>query len=144
MRSADRARLRRRSLALVPAAAACVLLGLQASGCSDGPVFCTAELVPGIAIKIVDAETGAAAACGASAWLVSGSWSELLDDAWNCSAPDSLQSPWIEGAFERAGSYTVLVLKDGYVPWSRTGVRVSGYDCHVQTVNLEARLVRSE
>jgi hypothetical protein len=119
------------------------VLSSHLAGCDDGQGFCTAQSVPGIAVKVLDADTGGAAACGATAWLVSDSWSERADSPWNCSAPDSLQSPWIEGAFERAGTYTVLVLKEGYAPWSRSGVRVSKDDCHVHTVSLEAHLVRA-
>ena len=80
---------------------------------------------------------------GAVAWLVSGSWSEEMDASWGCTEPDTLQSPWLRGAYERAGSYSVLVLKDGYVPWSRSGVRVFEDKCHVITVSLEARLERN-
>jgi D-serine deaminase-like pyridoxal phosphate-dependent protein len=43
-------------------------------------------------------------------------------------------------AHERPGTYTVTVEKDGYQTWSRTGVRVRDGECHVQTVELTARL----
>jgi len=113
------------------------------AGCSDGPFSCTAESVPGIEVKVLDAETGHPAACGAVAWLVSGSWSEEMDASWGCTEPDTLQSPWLRGAYERAGNYSVLVLKDGYIPWSRSGLRVFEDECHVHTIRLEARLERN-
>ena len=120
-----------------------VALCTAVAGCSDGPSFCTAESVPGIEVKVLDAETGHPAACGAVAWFVSGSWAEEMDASWGCTEPDTLQSPWLRGAHERAGNYSVLVLKDGYIPWSRSGIRVFEDECHVLTVRLEARLERS-
>lgn len=142
--SSKRARIARQRIAVCGAAAMCAALVLPFAGCNDGPMFCTAESVPGIAIKVVDAETGEPAACGAAAWLIAGSWSELLEDSWNCAEPESLQSPWLKGAHERSGTYTVLVLKEGYIPWSRSNVRVVQDDCHVHTVTVEARLVRRD
>ena len=111
------------------------------AGCGDGPTACTADFRPGVSIKILDSETGLPAACDAEAWLISGSYSENISDSWRCSQPDSLQSPWLNGAHERPGIYTAIVLKDGYVPWFRSGVRVFEDNCHVHEVKLEARLV---
>ena len=43
-------------------------------------------------------------------------------------------------ARERAGTYQVEVTADGYQPWVMTGVNVMADECHVETVQLMARL----
>jgi hypothetical protein len=43
-------------------------------------------------------------------------------------------------ALERAGLYDLAVTADGYKPWSRSGIPVTGDICHVVTVPITARL----
>ena len=62
---------------------------------------------------------------------------------WGCDMPDSLTLLILRGAYERSGVYTVLVLKDGYAPWSRDEIEVREDACHVLTVELKAMLVRN-
>ena len=45
-------------------------------------------------------------------------------------------------AYERRGTYTVSVSANGYATWTRSGVLVTGDQCHVATVPLTARLAR--
>lgn len=40
-------------------------------------------------------------------------------------------------AEERAGTYEIVVRKDGYMEWSQDGVVVTRDRCHVQTVRLD-------
>jgi hypothetical protein len=47
------------------------------------------------------------------------------------------------GALERPGTYTVTVDKPGYQQWKQERVRVRDGSCHVQTVTLQANLVRA-
>ena len=109
------------------------------NGCDDFHT-CTDEEVPGISVKILDAESGRIAVCDATVWFLQGSYAEKVENP--CGAiPDSLQWPYVIGAAERAGTYTVLVNKAGYVPWVLTNVEVTEDDCHVHTVDLVARLV---
>ncbi len=115
---------------------------LSFSGCDSGPMACTEELVPGVAIRVFDAESGLPAACGATGYLVSDSYSEELVSASTCSLPDSLQDPELRGAFERPGLYSVVLIKEGYRRWSRSGIIVRQGVCHVSEVKLEARLSR--
>ena len=136
-------------LVLAASALPFLLLGLllvACSGCSDDGLFvCTAESVPGISVKILDAETSLPAACGATMWIESDGYAEKVESSFHhCNGPDSLLYPFFRGAHEREGNYTVLVLKDGYVPWIKTGVNVTGDRCHVRTVSLEANLVPEE
>jgi len=122
-----------------------VLVAFGALGaCSDNPGFCTAVEIPGVRLKVTDSSTGVALACSANAWLIEGEFMERLEPTGNCSAPDSLASPWMEGAYERPGVYTILVMANGYLPWVKSNVEVKLGPCHVVGVvfdvdlNLEA------
>ena len=130
-------------LAQAPLTIAAALVCVMLAGCVEDGVVCTAEYVPGITIEVRDAATGAPAACGATAWFISGSWSEMSERWWGCDMPDSLSLPILRGAYERSGVYTVLVLKDGYAPWSRDEIEVREDACHVLTVELKAMLIRN-
>ncbi len=48
----------------------------------------------------------------------------------------------LRGANERPGTYTVVILKDGYQTWKKEDVRVRADECHVRTVSLTAELIR--
>jgi hypothetical protein len=52
--------------------------------------------------------------------------------------PDSALT--LHGVYERAGVYTVILRKVGYQDWIRTDVIVNRDECHVITVQLDARL----
>ena len=41
---------------------------------------------------------------------------------------------------ERAGTYQVSVVADGYLPWAQGRVRVTADDCHVRLTRLLVRL----
>jgi hypothetical protein len=41
---------------------------------------------------------------------------------------------------ERAGTYEVSVVVDGYFPWAQGGVRVTADDCHVRLTRLLVQL----
>ena len=117
---------------------------LAVGGCDavNGLRSCDTESVPGLMIKVLDAATLQPVACGADVWAIQDTYSERFDTHCYDSLPDSLQDPWARGAHEREGTYTVLVARDGYRPWSRAGIRVMADECHVQTVRLEALLER--
>jgi hypothetical protein len=119
----------------------CLLL----HGCGTDPThICTGEFVPGICVSVIDATTGQPAACGATGWVIENGYSQAMDDQCQAGLPDSLQSAALCGAWERAGIYTVFIVKAGYQPWSRGRVVVRADECHVHTVALEARLERDE
>ncbi|MBE0567990.1 MAG: carboxypeptidase regulatory-like domain-containing protein [Krumholzibacteria bacterium] len=128
----------------VPAAAvlACLLLG---AGCFDsgGPGDCPAQVLPALSLKVLDAETLLPAACGARVWAMDGDFVAELEPYCDGALPDSLQYPFVAGPEERAGTYTVLIAKDGYEPWSRAGIVVKDGVCNVETVNIEVLLVRA-
>ena len=123
-----------------------LLLATALCSCDDSsphsPRPCTAEYVPGIEVMILDAETRLPAACGATVWLTDDGYLELAVDHCVEGRPDSLQYPWIMGAYEREGVYTIVVTKAGYESWSMSSVQVTGDECHVHTQRLEAYLQR--
>ena len=138
--------MNKQPLALAASAFPFLLLGLilvACSGCDlNDPGFCSDNSVPGISVKIYDAETSLPAACGATMWIEAGGYTEKVEsEFYHCDRPDSLLSPLFSGAHEREGNYTVLILKDGYVPWIKNGVTVTGGPGHVRTVRREAYLV---
>jgi hypothetical protein len=101
----------------------------------NGP--CTTSVEPGLIVRVVDSATGAAAAHEASGLAVDDEYQETLRNP----APEDTAAELLYGADEREGIYTVSVAKSGYRPWVREEVRVTGDECHVRTVNLEARLI---
>jgi hypothetical protein len=121
------------------------VLCLLSGGCdSDTALLCTDELVPGICVSVVDAASGQPVACSACGWVIENAYSEALEGFCHPSLPDSVQDSRLYGAWERAGVYTVFIVKPGYRSWSRSGVEVTEDECHVHTVFLEACLERNE
>lgn len=111
-------------------AAVVVLLG----GCSLTAPICTMEARPGITVEVRDDATGASALAGAIVVAREGAHADTADVF-----PPMTTAGLVH---ERAGTYLVTVEQEGYQPWSRGNVRVTRGECHVNTVALEARLVR--
>lgn len=112
------------------------VLGLLA-GC-DLPfeTACTDELRSGIAVSIVDAQTGASLA------NLEGARAIAREGAYADTAMFYGSSAGI--AYERVGTYTVTVEHPDYLLWSQSGVRVREADCgHVRTEPVTARLQRA-
>ena len=117
-------------------------------GCSQRPndteepnplakAMCTADLRAAVSIEVRDMATGEPAACGASAEIRDGDYVEPLTGQGSCAiAPET----FLEGAWERVGTYTVTIRKAGYQEWVRSQVVVIADQCHVQTVTLQALL----
>jgi hypothetical protein len=103
------------------------------SACPRGD--CTAILLPGIRVTIVDGTTGNPFAGDVTVTVTDGSYTETD------SPPPLPAGPRVSSlAGERPGTYRVEVLAPGYVTWVRTNVRVTRDDCHVRTVDLTAEL----
>jgi hypothetical protein len=106
------------------------------AGCNliTGPT-CSLEARPALTVDVRDSTTNAPAGRGARIIARDGAFADTVlvptDDA------ELFPYPL---AHERAGTYTVTVERDGYRPWSRSGVRVTKDECHVRTVALTARL----
>ncbi len=102
---------------------------------------CTPSWEAGLWVRVLDAETGIAAACGAIAWASEGAYTDTLRTS-GCDLPDSIQTGIMTGLYERPGIYDVHVEKAGYHSWHRADVKVikKKCDCHVRRTTLEARL----
>lgn len=116
-----------------------VLLPATLSGCGImDPGACTTDVQPAVIVEVRDAATQAPAAAGATGTVREGSFSEGL-------RPYDLgeNALRLQGPYERPGTYTVTVDKPGYQQWEQESVRVRDGSCHVQTVTLQANLVRA-
>ena len=113
-----------------------LIVSIALTACEfNGP--CTTSVEPGLIVRVVDSVTGVPAAHGASGFAVDDEYQGTLRNI----APDDPAGALLYGADEREGTYTVSVAKSGYEAWVREEVRVTGDECHVRTVNLEARLI---
>jgi len=122
-----------RILALLTVAAAAM------RGCITGTV-CTTQFVYGINITVVDSAT-ADPPSEATLLATSGTFTDSVGprapSQWVANGPLVLV---LSTAGERAGAYSVTVRSPGYRNWTRTGIRVTANECHVNPVNLTARL----
>ena len=114
---------------------AIVLSALLVYGCDLFPIgVCTDQLVYGIEVTVRDSTTGELLGVDPTGVLRDGSYRETME-------PAGTSRLW--GAPERPGTYDVEITAQGYRTWNRQGVEVemerSG--CHVETVELEARMV---
>jgi hypothetical protein len=117
-----------------------VMLPATLSGCGFmEPQICTTDVWPAIVVQVRDAATQAPAASEATGVVRDGSFTRLMrpDDYLG---EDALE---MRGAEERPGTYTVTVDRPGYQQWKQEHVRVRDGSCHVQTVTLQASLVRA-
>jgi hypothetical protein len=101
----------------------------------DGTLFgvaCETIALPGIQVTVRDSVTGAAI-------------SDARVIARLGTAADTARFP-LDGvyplAYEKAGTFEVLVQHAAYRTWVRTNVRVTEDECHVKTVPVTALLQR--
>lgn len=131
-----------------------LLVGALALSSCDAvfPRNCTAEAIPAVEVIILDAATGAPAACDALLVARDGAYVDSVSvrrwfglapgDTTNvCRVYQTLNQ--LEAAYERPGTYSLRVEKPGFAPWERSGVRVRSTFCHVQTARFEVRLARA-
>lgn len=117
-----------------------LVVQLQRASMQVTPV-CTTEARPGIIVTVVDSVTGDPPAT-ATFIARSGAY---VDSVMRSRAPIVVNgSPvlLIGTAVERPGTYDIVVRSPGYREWTRTGVRVTGDQCHVHLTELTARLQR--
>lgn len=132
-----------------PTAIACIALLLLVAviatvGCGDDQPTrgCTPSAESGgLWLRVLDGQTGLPATCGATIQITEATYTDSLRAA-NCDQPDSTQPEWIPGADDRPGVYDLVVKKERYRDWTRSGVVVKkdpGF-CHARAVRLEAHL----
>ncbi len=112
------------------------------AGCKDDGTLgriCTTEARAGIQVDVRDAATGEPAADGAIAYAQEGAYVDTLRTIPNL---PPYASSMMAGVYERPGVYTVVVRKSGYRDWVQSNVIVTADECHVITVQLQARLDR--
>lgn len=122
-----------------------LLLASTIMGCGkdedENGTVCLQVISPGIAVYVFDKETNSPISCNSSVVIGDGSYTEtitevsLQDGDGNC-----VDEGPLEGAFERAGSYTVIVSKEGYQDFIATDVNVIEDVCGVITLSIEAHL----
>lgn len=123
---------------------ALIILCVVLNGCSDilpsaGRV-CTADYRMGLNVYVKDSISGAWAASGAMLTIRDGAYAD--SSAMPANRPDLDALP-LWGAGERAGLYAITVRKPGFADWKKAGVRVTRDECHVNTRELTAQLVRA-
>ena len=91
------------------------------------------QFVYGISATVTDAATGAS--------ITPGSYLVVREGGYVDSA--SAMGDFLAAAGERAGTYAITIGRPGYSSFSQSGVRVTRNECHVNPVQLEARLVRA-
>jgi hypothetical protein len=105
----------------------------------NGGRICSTEARVGIQVAVRDVITGLPAATDVLALAQDHSFIDTLRTL-PFGSPDSALT--LYGVYERAGVYSVMVKKTGYRDWIRTNVVVDKDECHVITVQLDARLER--
>jgi hypothetical protein len=119
------------------AAAATVML----CGCghaTTGPMACTALAAPALSVSLVDSLTGATSGFrNVSLVARNGAYTDSVFEAVYPAEP-FLGS--VSVAYEHRGAYELTILADGYIPWFRSGIVVTGDVCHVRAVSVEAKL----
>ncbi|MEX2284186.1 MAG: hypothetical protein WEE89_16990 [Gemmatimonadota bacterium] len=100
---------------------------------APGGVVCTMEARPAITVEPVDATTGQSVSQNATVIAMAGSYADTA-------SVHTTGVPSISAAYERPGTYTVLVRHPDYREWRRSGVVATKDECHVQTIRLRAEL----
>lgn len=109
-----------------------VLTG-AALGCDvTGPDACPTDARPALSVKVLDAQTGAPLADSATVIARDGEYEETLRE---CDLTITRC-----GAYERPGTYAVVVSHPRYQLWIRDRVVAGEGSCNVQTQNLTAEL----
>ena len=107
---------------------------------SRSDLVCTEEARPALMIGLADSLSGATT--GFTNVTIVATDGTFADSVVLPTYPGDPYNGPVALAYERRGTYTVSARADGYATWSKTGVVVSGDQCHVSTVSLTARLVR--
>ena len=107
----------------------CLVVPFVLTGCPG----CDDYAAAGIFAVVRDAASGATISNGIVVVAIEGEYSDTLRN---------YGSGNYSGAYERAGTYQVVVTSPNYVPLFRGGVRVEQDGCHVRTAKIELRINR--
>jgi hypothetical protein len=103
-------------------------------------VVCTEEARPALMVGLADSLTGSTT--GFTNVTIVAADGAFADTVVMPVYPGDPYNGPVPLAYERRGTFAVSVRADGYTPWSKPGVLVTGDQCHVSTVFLTARLAR--
>ena len=109
---------------------------LLAFQCEDNDdVICTTEAKSGLNIIVIDANSGELLSDGVTVTAQDGNYMETLDlIIWDNAAV-------FIGAWERKGTYDVIVTKDGYQTFNSSPLTVTADICHVIPVELTVEMI---
>jgi hypothetical protein len=113
-----------------------VILAVLSFACSDnnnGGINCTDEYVPGLSVTVKDSLTGKVLEKGVTVIAADGNYTEELEMI-------SESSSGFYGAFERTGSYTLTVSKQGYRSHTSDSIELDADQCHVITQEVTVEL----
>src|SRR5262245_43090242 len=116
--------------------AACSNVNEDQPNASPAPkqTVCTLEARAAISVQPVDSRTGEVLSGPTILILSEGTFADTVH------ATTSSTIPVISGAYERAGTYSILVRHPGYRDYVRTGVTVTRDECHVKPVRITAEM----
>lgn len=115
----------------------CVVL----AGCENFPfrgTDCTLIANYGLAVSVVDSITNAPRGAGALVTATDGSFTESTRGGIPTAGAAEPKTLYLVS--ERKGTYNITVTRDGYALWQKSGVKVTGDECHVRTQEITARL----
>ena len=108
---------------------------LLATSCDDDDqIYCTQEAKAGLNITVKDAVTNEYLSTGVTVIAQDGSYTETLE-----AFPQS-DIPVFMGAYERVGTYTFTVSKEGYQTYTSELVTLTADVCHVIPQNFLVEL----
>jgi hypothetical protein len=118
-----------------------MVAAVTSCGVFDAPIVCDASMAPGIVVRAVDSTTGADHPFANMAIDVASISGAAYLDSVRIASVDSAGQATRAFAWERPGTYSVLVKASGYADW-KTGVSVNKDRCHVHGELVTARLQR--
>lgn len=114
-----------------------LLLGLCGTACDDDPVTCLTVYQPGFIVTITDSLSGEPRSEIATAIVTDGAFVDTLVPYLFSASGEVAKA----GAYERPGTYDLLVTAPGYLEYRRTGLQLTAGECHVRTLEVDARLM---
>jgi hypothetical protein len=119
-----------------------VLVAVLSTGCFPfAPGGCATLIEPGVVVEITDARSGLPRAGRSTGVVVDGAYVDSLVPAGFSDPADPVGSMTSrQGAFGRAGVYSLRVQSDGYQTWTLSGVRVKSDGCSVVPERVQAAL----
>lgn len=101
---------------------------------TQDPVLCTEEARPGIEVTVKDTKDNMFLVQDVTVMVVDNQYKETLENI--------LGTNIFIGAYERTGTYTVVVNKDNYIQTTSDPVIVTKDACHVITKSIEILLIK--